>query len=203
MTNVFANTTHRETCNGAARSLGWGGLKFLLVELAAAVTVAFSLTGQRTETMETKTFPLRVVLTVVTGRFLTAGRGPDDNGIGDLYDLLGWMTADTPWTTQLGRFASECKPWLLRWFPELEPVLGSMNSLDDWIAHSPTAPDEGVKIWLAEIRLMFPQLKDEYAVPQIPPDDHDRKDPYDELVADQGTDEKVIIASTDYEGCTR
>ncbi len=69
---------------------------------------------------ETKVFPLRVLLTVTTGRLLTQSRGPRDNGIGDLYELLGWMTNDEPFTHQLPRFADECKPWILQWFPELQ-----------------------------------------------------------------------------------
>jgi len=33
-----------------------------------------------------RAFPLRVVLTLTTGRLLTEGRGERDNGIGDLCD---------------------------------------------------------------------------------------------------------------------
>lgn len=70
--------------------------------------------------MSTKKFPLRDVLTVTTGRLLTKGKGKDDNGIGDLYKILGHMTGDDGvMTHQLGRFSEECKPWLLKWFPEL------------------------------------------------------------------------------------
>lgn len=72
-----------------------------------------------TTAIETRKFPLNVVLTVTTGRLLTKSCGPDDNGIGDLYDLLGWMTDDSPYTHQLPRFCSECKPWLLAQFPRL------------------------------------------------------------------------------------
>lgn len=68
---------------------------------------------------QTKNFPLNVVLTVTTNKLLTTAKGPNDNGIGDLYDILGWMTGDSPFTHQLPRFADECRPWLLAQFPRL------------------------------------------------------------------------------------
>jgi len=60
-----------------------------------------------------KTFDVRVILSATTGRLVTKSQGPDDNGIGDLYELLGWMTDDSPFTHQIPRFMQECKPWLL------------------------------------------------------------------------------------------
>lgn len=89
--------------------------------------------------MATKTFPLGVVLTVTTGRLLTKSKSQNDNGIGDLYDILGHMTGDSPFTHQLGRFAAECKPWLYRWFPEIEHqsnlVLPIGVELRAWLRH--------------------------------------------------------------------
>ena len=69
---------------------------------------------------QTKRFSLRTVLTVTTGRLLTAPTEDGGNGIGDLYEILGWITMESsPNTHQLGRFADECKPYLFRFFPEL------------------------------------------------------------------------------------
>lgn len=133
---------------------------------------------------KTRKFPLCTVLTVTTKRLLTKRRGPDDNGIGDLYDILTHMTNDSVCTPQLGRFSDECRPWLLRWFPELVPVLGSLRSLDEWVSKAP---------WLAELRMMFPDIKGEYEIGQIPPDDHEVKDHYDEFVEMRGTDEGVVL----------
>ena len=144
---------------------------------------------------ETKRFPLRDVLTVTTDRLLTASQGERDNGIGALYEILGWMTNDSPFTHQLRRFSEECKPWLLRWFPELSPVLASLDSLDHWIASAPTCPDEGVRMWLAELREMFPDIKEAYDIPRIPQDDHDHIHPYDELVRNRGTDEGIVLVN--------
>jgi hypothetical protein len=141
-----------------------------------------------------KRFPLRDILSVTTGRLLTKGNGPSDNGIGALYDLLGHMTGGSPFTHQLPRFAEECKPWLYRWFPELAAAESgsAMKSLDLWVSKAPSCPDEGVKMWLAELKMMNPDLQDEYDVGQIQADDHDTRDPLDELVAMRGSDEGIF-----------
>lgn len=146
---------------------------------------------------ETKAFPLRVLLTVTTDRLLTESRGDRDNGIGDLYDILGWMTNDSPFMHQLPRFSKECKPWLLRWFPELAIANACLVELDGWIAAARTCPDEGVKLWLAELTLLQPSLQREYDVPRIPQDDHERKHFYDELVEMRGTDEGIVLVDAE------
>lgn len=138
-----------------------------------------------------KNFPLGDVLSIVTGRIVS------DRGVKAFYDILNHMTRDDLYSNQLPRVIGECKPWLLRWFPELSIVLApaSQDSLSRWIASAPTCPEEGVKMWLAELRMMQPALLEEYAVPQIPQDDHERKDPYDELVAMRGTDEGIVLVT--------
>lgn len=138
-------------------------------------------------TTETKRFPVRDLLTVTTGRLLT--------DIRNVYTILGWMTQDEPFTHQLPRFADECKPWLLRWFPELEAVHQRLGNLDILIGGAKSERrDTGpvVEQWLATERERC-NLKDEYDVPRIPQDDHERKHPYDELVAMRGTDEGIIV----------
>lgn len=143
---------------------------------------------------ETKKFPLRVVLTVTTGYLLTEPNGPSDNGISDLYEILGWMTNDSPFTHQLPRFGQECKPWLYRWFPELRVADGALSKLDAWLAADQTRQkQDAVQMWLEELRTIDPRFKREYDVPKIPRDDHDVIHPYDELVAMRGTDEGVIV----------
>jgi hypothetical protein len=143
---------------------------------------------------DTKQFGLRTLLTVTTGRLLTESQEPGDNGIGRLYELLGWMTDDTPFTHQLPRLGEECKPWLFRWFPELACLSNppALERLDDWLKSSHGA-GIGISLWLVEQKGMFPNVKDVYDVPRIPADDHVRKHPYDELVEMRGTDEGVIV----------
>ena len=146
---------------------------------------------------ETKEFSLRTILSVTTGRLLTKGNSPNDNGIGDLYDLLGWMTNDQPFTHQLPRFATECKPWLLRWFPGLPEeveVAEFCDQLKDLSADKLTAAIEGF-VWGLGERYGRHALP----VPRIPQDDHERKNPLDELVAMRGTDEgiEIVVADND------
>ena len=131
--------------------------------------------------MAKKCFHLRTVLSVTTGRLLTESESPNDNGIGKMYALLGHMTGDSPFTHQLGRFAEECKPWLFRWFPELATANACLDKLDEWIKKDKTGTnEEGIKIWLTELKMLDPRIQDVYEIGQIPMDDHDRKEPYKE-----------------------
>ena len=129
---------------------------------------------------KTKPFPLRVILTATTGRFLPESKGDRDNGIGGLYSLLGWMVGESPFTHQLGRFSEECVPWLFRWFPELEAVNSRLEALDKRLG-SYVAAEQAIQIWLAGLKETNPDLKDSYEVPMIPRDDHAFKDAVDEL----------------------
>lgn len=139
---------------------------------------------------ETKRFHVRSLLTVTTGRLLTKSNGPEDNGIGDLYQLLGWMTNDEPFTHQLPRFVEECKPWLLRWFPELSQARA--EDLDLVMSAPGVSPSDGVEQWLMDLQSIA-GLKTEYDVPQIPADGHIRKDPIIELVEMRGTPEDITV----------
>lgn len=145
---------------------------------------------------KTRKFPLRTVLTVTTGRLLTRRRGPHDNGIDDLYDILAHMTNDSVWTHQLGRFGNECRPWLLRWFPELDsPVMRNATAeLEDMDALA-TGLDERrtwTDTWIDSL-IAQGICHSQYEIGQIPRDDHEVKDPYDELVIMRGTDEGIIL----------
>ena len=137
----------------------------------------------------TKKFHVRTLLTVTTGRLLTKSQGARDNGIADLYDLLGWMTNDEPFTHQLPRFSKECEPWLLRWFPELAQANESLWVLDQKIKE--LGPENGVEFWLTNMLVIG--LRADYDVPKIPRDDHQQKAPYDELVEMRGTDDGIVI----------
>lgn len=133
--------------------------------------------------MNVKRFDVRVLLTVTTGRLITTS-------LRALYELLGWMTDDSPFTHQLPRFATECKPWLLRWFPQLCAVDSTdLRVLD---AAAEDGGEMGVESWLRGV-LARRDLELFYDVPRIPPHDHERKNPYDELVAMRGTDEGIVI----------
>lgn len=140
---------------------------------------------------ETKRFTLRTLLTVTTGRLLTKGNGPKDNGIGDLYELLGWMTNDSPMTHQLPRFSDECKPWLLRWFPELAKADERLPQLDRMLSDPATKTDQAVEEIIGDWARTL-GCKAEYDVPRIPADDHTQKNPLEELIEMRGGTDGII-----------
>lgn len=110
-----------------------------------------------------------------------------------MYDLLGWMTMDTPFTHQLKRFADECKPTLYRLFPELGLADACLPELDKWLKVSPTCPQEGIKMWLTELNVLFPnRFKLSYAIPQIPIE-HSTRNPVDELIGMVGRDKVIMV----------
>ncbi len=137
----------------------------------------------------TKKFELRVLLTVTTSRLLTKSLGPRDNGISALYQLLGWMTNDEPYTHQLPRFAEECEPWLLRWWPELKAGSAGLPLLDAAIAEH--GAEIGCEKWLGMLELAG--LKREYDVPRIPRDDHTQRDPLEEFEGMVGADRVIVV----------
>jgi hypothetical protein len=144
--------------------------------------------------METKTFDLGTVLSVTTGRLLTpADEKHTGNGIGHLYELLGWMTEDEPFTHQLPRFAEECKPWLLRWFPGLADADGSLWVLDEKMQELGAV--RGIGFWLTNLQLNG--LKATYDVPRIPRDDHTRKNALVEAVEMVGKDKVIPLVIPD------
>ncbi len=141
--------------------------------------------------METKRFDLGTVLSATTGRLLTKRFDSGDNGIGDLYKLLGWMTDDSPFTHQLPRFSQECKPWLLKWFPELAAADESLWVLDEKVKS--LGPEHGVGFWLTNLQMNG--MKAEYDVPQIPKGEHQQRDPIAELCDMVGKDKVIVVKS--------
>lgn len=152
-------------------------------------------------TTEVRLFPLDVVLSITTGRLVAS------NHIQAVYEILDYMTCDNLYTHQLPRAGTECKPWLLRWHPKLtevrlwlldqlleEVAKGDSRVVDDIIAGKDKM--EACQVWVAIERERL-GLPVELPIQRIPQDDHERKDPYDELVVMRGTDEGIILASRD------
>lgn len=129
---------------------------------------------------ETRSFPLRTVLSVTTGRLLTAPKN-GGNGIEDMYDLLGFITNDAPFTHQLGRFADEVRPWLLQQFPELGMAKIALGRLDVYRKEGGSLA--AVNRWLAELVEEFPEIKESYEIARMPAQAHTRRDPLEELAA--------------------
>jgi len=124
--------------------------------------------------MKYKKFPLRVVLTVTTGRLLTKNKGPRDNGIDALYQILNWMFKTDVTTLGLCILAEKAKPILFQKYPELEGVNSTLNMarLDKLIADLKHHKDESTETatqmwmdWMMEERACG--LKSEYEIPQL------------------------------------
>lgn len=120
-----------------------------------------------------KEFALCDILTITTGRLLTKPKGEGDNGIKLLYDILGHMTGEQPFTHSLGRFAEECKPYLLKTFPELSNV--NIPELDKG---EPSY--EWINLWLERCVKEW-GMKPTYMIGQIPKASHESKNPISEL----------------------
>lgn len=119
----------------------------------------------------TKDFPTLAVLSVTSGRLITQPKDVNEgNGIGQMYEVLGWMTDDSPFTHQLGRFAEECKPWIHRWHPEI-------TGADAEIVRRCEAGE------VKEVqRDMLELFGETIQLQKIPRDDHDVKNPIEELL---------------------
>lgn len=105
-------------------------------------------------------FHLGDVLSVTTGRLLSP------NGIAGVYAILNFMTGDTVFTHQLGRFADECKPYLLKQHPGLAAVDHSEVTSDYWNA------------WLTDQVLKFGE---QLEVQPLPEGEHYYIEPISEL----------------------
>ncbi len=124
-----------------------------------------------------KKFALRDILTVTTGRLLTKPKSSNDNGISDLYEILGYMTGEMPFTHSLPRFSEECRPLLLETYPELNMV--DVNLLDLMKKNN---PGDFVDKWLEQC-ISEHGLKEQYGVPKLERSAHISLDPISELEA--------------------
>lgn len=154
--------------------------------------------------MKTRLCSIRVILTVTTGCFLVEPKSEEDDGIGELYECLGWMAGEALHSHQLVRFNDEFRPWLLRWFPVLATADAFLPELDRAIRGARERnlgrmeTDVVVREWIDRV-IAAAGLEATYEVPRIPQDDYDRIDPHDELVAMRGTDEGVILVETSHD----
>lgn len=108
--------------------------------------------------METRAFSLAQVLTVTHDRVLCS--------MTDAQALLNFMTADHLWPHQLPRAARECRPYLLRQFPQLREI--DASGVDD-------------SSWGAWLRQQEQRYGTTLEVERIPADDHTHIDPLVEL----------------------
>lgn len=116
-------------------------------------------------------FPLGAVLTVTTGRLLV-------EDMGELYDILNFLTQDNLFTHQLPRAGREARPWILEQHPILGRVDASGVTPENWVA------------WLAEQRA---QLETDHVLLQPMPEGyHERRHPLTEL-EEMMPDKPIIV----------
>lgn len=115
-------------------------------------------------------FGLGAILTVTTDRMLA-------RDIGDIYELLNFMTGDNLFTHQLPRAAGECKPALLEQHPQLADIA------------VPDLPDaDAYMAYLADLEDAYDA---QLAVTPLPDHAHTHIDPLTEL-ADMMPDKPII-----------
>lgn len=124
--------------------------------------------------MNGRNFPLGSVLTVTTGRTLCE--------VGQIYEILNFMTGDNLFTHQLPRASEECTEPLLKQHPQLADVVVP-ETINSW---------ETCNAWLATQTEKFGA---ELHVQQLAPNDHTRIDPLTELA--QMTDKPIITVVVD------
>lgn len=113
--------------------------------------------------------------------------------MGSIYEILNHITGDNLFTHVLPRAARFAAPLILEDHPELKPAGACLDSLDRWLASDRT-PDksEGIKMWLAELRMTFPDIKPEYEIASYA-DAWLSMNPLDELAAMVGPEKIVVV----------
>ena len=107
------------------------------------------------------------------------------------------MCDDNLFTHQLPRASREAAPWLLKWFPQLEPFGNeeSLKHLD--LLLSRHYPKDAMTCWLSDMRRKFGITQELWVVPQIPKDagdeGHHYQDPLSELIQMRESEKGIIV----------
>lgn len=145
--------------------------------------------------IESKVFSIEAVLSVTTGRLLTKAK-QNSNGIEDMYELLSFMCGENVWTHQLGRFADECRPYILRQHPQLDIAKSNLDTLDTLLAKSSRNKQAACQEYISWLRKEF-ELLPQYELRPIPKDDHTSIEPQKELEEMVGKKRVVSINLSD------
>jgi hypothetical protein len=97
--------------------------------------------------------------------------------IGDIYDLLGWMTGESLMTHQLPRASRECEGFLRETFPDLANVdVPTWTEMPGWDRLDNDGKMRVITAWLDAVPGDASR-----EVPRLPAEDHTHIDPLTEL----------------------
>lgn len=120
---------------------------------------------------ETKTFGLGPILTIMHGPFMCE--------MGEVYDILNWVTDDNLMTHQLPRAGREVEPFLKQLYPDLVGLeVPEWTEIDGWGELDSEDKEARITEWLDTVGEQVGATRD---VPQMKPEDHTMIDPISEL----------------------
>lgn len=144
----------------------------------------------------TKKFHIGDVLSITTKRLVSPRQ------IEGIYDILNFMTQDSLFTHQLPRAADECRPDLLRQFPQLDTAEMQVAIGELLLTlETPTGnsnPKESVSEWLSKLTSgqYGIQIDEVLDVQPLPNGAHTSMNPLQEL-ADMGGKVRVVVVKSD------
>jgi hypothetical protein len=119
-----------------------------------------------------KNFPTPAVLSAVTGRLVC--------DIGQVYEVLNWMTGESLFTHQLPRVGREAQPAVLAMHPALAETLDEAEAV---------TPEN----WRQYLKRWTDRHGPEMAVPKLSEDQHERIDALSELAEKVHPDRIAVI----------
>lgn len=120
---------------------------------------------------ETKTFGIGAILSV-TGESMVCD-------IGDIYEILGWLTGEDLMTHQLPRAARESEDFLREQFPDLATVdTPDWSQVPGWATMTGDDKEAHITVWLDGLAAKVGATRD---VPRLQVEDHTQIDALAEL----------------------
>ena len=121
---------------------------------------------------ETKTFRIGAILSITSEAMVC--------DIGDIYDILGWLTNEPGLMThQLPRAARESEDFLREQFPDLAAVdMPKWSEVPGWEAMDNEAKKAVITEWLDDLAAHLGATRE---VPRLPAEDHTSIDPLAEI----------------------
>ena len=123
---------------------------------------------------ESKAFPISDALSAATGILVS------ENGIGGVYEVLGWMTGESVYTHQIPRISREAAPVILAAHPQLAEAYEEAKRVNR----------ENWREWLAIWKSRYGETLE---VPKFTTAQHEYIDPISEIAATVHPDNLLVI----------